>query len=188
MTFIVPSASDLIARYQDLLRPEDPAFGNGIADWTISSEYQDDPQSENGGGPIWGCMCSPSRLPELVKLQSEDIAAKRAHIILRSPKSVDDIAELHRTVLHELGHVLVAPMGSENREAEENAMHSLDHFFSKLSPEQSAVLARAFQNPMARAYRAKEKAMPDMEENKDKPEKEIFDFIFSFWAWCVCFV
>ncbi len=174
MSFIVPNPSDLIARYQDLLRPEDPAFGNGIADWTISSEYQDDPQSEIGGGPIWGCTCSPSRLPELVKLQPEDIAAKRAHIILRSPKSVDDIAELHRTVLHELGHVLVAPMGSENREAEENAMHSLDHFFSKLSPEQSAVLARSFQNPMARAYRAKDKAMPDptQDENKDKPPKD----------------
>lgn len=173
MTFIVPDPHELIARYQDLLRPEDPAFGNGIADWTISSEYQNDPQSQDGNGPIWGCMCSPSMLPELVKLQPEDIAAKRAHIILRRPKSIADIAELHRTVLHELGHVLVARMGSENREAEENAMHSFDHFFSKFSPEQSAVLARSFQNPMARAYRAKEGDMPDViEEDKDKqPDK-----------------
>ncbi len=174
MSFIIPDLAERIAWYQERLRPEDAAFGNGIADWTISSEYQDDPQSENGGGPIWGCMCSPSRLPELLKLQPEDIAAKRAHIIVRTPKTPDDIAEIERTILHELGHVLVAPMQSENREAEENAMHSLDHFFSKtkLSPEQGAILARAFQNPMARAYRAKEKAMPDMEENKDKPDKE----------------
>lgn len=175
-SMIAPNLSERIAWYQERMRPEDPAFGNGIADWTITSEYDADPQSENGSGPIWGCMCSPSVLASegiRVKLQPSDIAAKRAHIVVRTPKSEADIDEIERTILHELGHVLVAPMKSEDREAEENAMHSLDHFFSKtkLSPEQGAILARSFQNPMARAYRAKEKAMPDMEENKDKPDK-----------------
>jgi hypothetical protein len=175
VSFIIPDLGERIAWYQERLRPEDAAFGNGIADWTITAEYQNDPQSENGSGPIWGCMCSPSRLPKLLKLQPDDITAKRAHIIVRTPKTPGDIAEIERTILHELGHVLVAPMQSENREAEENAMHSLDHFFSKtkLSPEQGAILARSFQNPMARAYRAKDKAMPDVtEENKDKPDKD----------------
>ena len=167
---IAPNLSERIAWYQERLRPEDSAMGNGIADWTITAEYRSG--LEVDGSPIWGCMCSPSMLPDLQKLTADDIAAKRAHIIIRMPENADDLAEVERTLLHELGHVLVAPMQSTNREAEENAMHSFDHFFSKLSPEQGAILARAMQNPMARAYRAKEKTMPDMEDKKDKPDKE----------------
>lgn len=172
---ITPDLAKRIAWYQDRLRPEDPAFGNGIADWTITAEYDNDPQSENGTGPIWGCMCSPSLLASegvRAKLQAEDIAAKRAHIIVRTPKSAADLAEIERTILHELGHVLVAPMESENREAEENAMHSLDYFVGRLSQEQGIVLARSFQNPMARAYRAENTAMPDPIEEDKKPDKE----------------
>jgi hypothetical protein len=52
-------------------------------------------------------------------------------------------------------------------------MHSLDHFFSKLSPEQGQMLARSFGDPMARAYRAPTaKELPVDEDNKDKPDKE----------------
>lgn len=167
---MIPNLSERIAWYQERLRPEDSAMGNGIADWTITAEYRSGLKVD--GADIWGCMCSPSMLPELQKLTADDIAAKRAHIVIRTPESADDIAEVERTILHELGHVLVAPMQSVNREAEENAMHSFDHFFSKLSPEQGAILARSFQNPMARAYRAKEETMPDMEDKKDKPDKE----------------
>lgn len=169
---MIPNLSERIAWYQERLRPEDSAMGNGIADWTITAEYRSGLKVD--GADIWGCMCSPSRLPELEKLTADDIAAKRAHIIIRTPESADDIAEVERTILHELGHVLVAPMQSVNREAEENAMHSLDHFFSKLSPEQGAILARSFANPMARAYRAKDTAMPDPieDDKKDKPDKE----------------
>jgi hypothetical protein len=167
---IAPNLSERIAWYQERLRPENPEMGNGIADWTITAEYRNGLKVD--GADIWGCMCSPSKLPELQKLQVVDIQAKRAHIIIRTPADQDDLAEVERTLLHELGHVLVAPMQSTNREAEENAMHSFDHFFSKLSPEQGAILARAMQNPMARAYRAKEKTMPDMEDKKDKPDKE----------------
>lgn len=167
---IAPNLSERIAWYQERLHPEDSAMGNGIADWTITAEYRSGLKVD--GADIWGCMCSPSKLPELQKLTADDIAAKRAHIVIRTPESADDLAEVERTLLHELGHVLVAPMQSTNREAEENAMHSFDHFFSKLSPEQGAILARAMQNPMARAYRAKEKTMPDMEDKKDKPDKE----------------
>jgi hypothetical protein len=151
---IAPNLSERIAWYQERLRPEDSAMGNGIADWTITAEYRSGLKVD--GADIWGCMCSPSKLPELQKLTADDIAAKRAHIVIRTPENADDLAEVERTLLHELGHVLVAPMQSTNREAEENAMHSFDHFFSKLSPEQGAILARAMQNPMARAYRAKE--------------------------------
>lgn len=167
---MIPNLSERITWYQERLRPEDSAMGNGIADWTITAEYRSGLKVD--GADIWGCMCSPSMLPELQKLMADDIAAKRAHIVIRTPESADDIAEVERTLLHELGHVLVAPMQSVNREAEENAMHSFDHFFSKLSPEQGAILARSFQNPMARAYRAKEETMPDMEDKKDKPDKE----------------
>jgi hypothetical protein len=166
---IIPLLKERIAWYQDRLRPEDSAHGNGIADWIITSEYRDN--FEVDGAPVWGCMCSPSLLPSIQKITADDIAAKRAHIIVRAPKHPEDLPEIERTILHELGHVLVAPMQSTNREAEENAMHSLDHFFSKLSPEQGQILARSFQNPMARAYRAKEAPMPGDQEDKDKPDK-----------------
>jgi hypothetical protein len=175
MTFAAPNLAEMIAKYQAFLAPEDPRFGEGIAGWTITSEYDDDPQSENGSGPIWGCMCSPSVLAsdgKRVKLQPEDIAAKRAHIVVRTPKNRDELIEIERTVLHELGHVLHAKLDLP-RDLEEEIMHSLDHFFSKLSPEQGQILARSFQNPMARAYRAKEGNVPDpIVEDKDKPDKE----------------
>lgn len=176
MTFTPPNLAEMVAKYQAFLAPEDPRFGDGIAGWDITSEYDDNPQSENGSGPIWGCMCSPSVLVSegrRVKLQPEDIAAKQAHIVVRKPQSRAELIEVERTVMHELGHVLHAKLNLP-RDAEEEIMHSLDHFFSKLSPEQGAILARSFQNPMARAYRAtaKEGDMPDVNEEKKEPDKE----------------
>jgi hypothetical protein len=173
MTFILPDLAQGIAKLQDELRPEDPAMGNGIADWTISAEYRDN-LTDDDGSPVWGMCCSPSSLPELKKLQPQDIAAKRAHFIIRTPKSASELPEIDRTILHESGHVLLAPLKSTNREAEENAMHSFDFYFSKLSPERGKILARSFQNPMARAYRApaKETAMPDPNEEKNKKEPD----------------
>jgi hypothetical protein len=174
MTFTPPNLAEMVAKYQAFLAPEDPRFGEGIAGWNITSEYDNDPQSENGSGPIWGCMCSPSVLASdgrRVKLQPEDIAAKQAHIVVRTPTSRNELIEIERTVLHELGHVLHAKLNLP-RDAEEEIMHSLDHFFSKLSPEQGQILARSFQNPMARAYRAENTAMPDPIEEKKEPDKQ----------------
>lgn len=174
MTFTPPNLAEMIAKYQAFLAPEDPRFGQGISDWDITSEYDNDPQSENGTGPIWGCMCSPSILAsegQRVKLQPEDIAAKQAHIVVRTPATREELIEIERTVLHELGHVLHAKLNLP-RDAEEEIMHSLDHFFSKLSPEQGRILARSFQNPMARAYRAENTAMPGPIEEKKEPDKE----------------
>jgi hypothetical protein len=51
-------------------------------------------------------------------------------------------------------------------------MHSLDHVFSKLTPAEGAVLARAIMNPMARTYRAGDGNMPDPTEDKDKKPPE----------------
>jgi hypothetical protein len=172
--FTPPDLAEMVAKYQAFLAPEDPRFGEGIAGWDITSEYDNDPQSENGTGPIWGCMCSPSVLASegrRVKLQPEDVAAKQAHIVVRTPTSRNELIEIERTVLHELGHVLHAKLNLP-RDAEEEIMHSLDHFFSKLSPEQGQILARSFQNPMARAYRAENTAMPDPIEEKKEPDKE----------------
>lgn len=169
---ILPNLAERIAWYQERLRPEDNAFGNGIADWTITAEYVQNPTVN--GEPIWGCMGSPSD-GGMTKLTPEDIAAKRAHIILRMPTSAAELPEVDRTLLHELGHVLVAPMQSTNRAAEENAMHSLDYFFSKLSPDEGQALARGIQTPMARAYRAepaKDGDMPDNAPTDDKDKKE----------------
>jgi hypothetical protein len=178
MSFILPNLDELGAQYQGAMRPEDDRFGNGIADWTITYEWDPDPKS-SAGKPIWGCMCSPSILEKegvRAKLTNEDIAAKRAHIVVRVPKNVDELKEPPRTIFHEQGHILLAALNLP-RDKEEEIMHSLDHVFSKLSPEQATALARAFQDPMARAYRAptaKEGDMPDAteQENKDKPDKE----------------
>jgi hypothetical protein len=171
VTFMLPDLAQGIAKLQDELRPEDPAMGKGIADWTITAEYRDN-LTDDDGSPVWGMCCSPSSLPELKKLQPADMAAKRAHFIIRTPKSASELPEIDRTILHESGHVLLAPLKSTNREAEENAMHSFDFYFSKLSPERGKILARSFQNPMARAYRAETTAMPDPIEEKKEPDKE----------------
>jgi hypothetical protein len=174
MTFSPPNLAEMVAKYQAFLAPEDPRFGEGISGWNITSEYDADPQSESDGSPIWGCMCSPSVLAsegKRVKLQPADIEAKRAHIVVRTPTSRNELIEIERTVMHELGHVLHAKLNLP-RDAEEEIMHSLDHFFSKLSPEQGQILARSFQNPMARAYRAENTAMPDPIEEKKEPDKE----------------
>jgi hypothetical protein len=177
VTFILPNLDELGAQYQGAMRPEDDRFGNGIADWTITYEWDPDPKS-SAGKPIWGCMCSPSILEKegvRAKLTSEDIAAKCAHIVVRVPKNVDELKEPPRTIFHEQGHILLAALNLP-RDKEEEIMHSLDHVFSKLSPEQATALARAFQDPMARAYRAptaKEGDMPDATEQENKePDKE----------------
>jgi hypothetical protein len=62
-------------------------------------------------------------------------------------------------------------MQSVNTEAEENAMHSLDALFAKLSPEQGRVLARAMQDPTARSYRARDGETMD-EKDGEKPDVE----------------
>jgi hypothetical protein len=167
VSFILPNLSERIVWYQDRLRPEDPKFGAGIADWTITSEYA--PSLKMNGAPIWGMMGGPP--DALMKLTPEDIEARRAHIVIRTPTNADELAEVERTLFHELGHVLHAKLNLPRKE-EEEIMHSLDHVFSKLSPEQATALARSFSDPMARAYRAETTAMPDPIEDKDKPDKE----------------
>jgi hypothetical protein len=169
---ILPDLAKRIAWFQEHLRPKDEAFGHGASDWTITAEYRDG--LEVDGQPIWGCMCSPSMLPEMAKLTPEDIAAKRAHIIVRTPTNAAELAELDPTLLHEMGHVLVAPLDLP-RDSEEEIMHSLDHLFSKLAPEHRAILARARRNPMARAYRAGEGSMPEQTEEKKDPDKSAED-------------
>lgn len=171
---ILPDLDKRVAYYQDVMRPDDPDKGNGIADWTITSEYRPD-LVVPGVGASWGCTCSPGALPEIEALTPDDVAAKRAHLIFRTPKSASEISEVERTLVHELGHVLVAPMQSTNVAAEENAMHSLDALFARLSPEHRQIFARAMQNPKARAYRAGDGEMPDpadSDKDKDKDKSE----------------
>lgn len=203
-TFTEPNLAEMVTKYQAILAPEDPKFGEGISGWDITSEYDPDPSSESDGAPIWGCMCSPSVLAsegKRVKLQPEDIAEERAHIVVRTPKNRDDLLEVERTVIHELGHVLHAKLDLP-RDAEEEIMHALDNFFANygkvkssadqyvdfansravaecttiakglLIEEAGKILYQSLQNPMARAYRAKDKAMPDSIEEKKDPDKE----------------
>lgn len=167
---ILPNLAECVAKLQDMLRPEDERFGQGIADWTITAEYVDGLSVD--GAEVWGCMGSPSS-SGLTKLTPEDVATRRAHIAIRTPRSPAELAELWRTLFHEGGHVLVAGLNLP-RDAEEEVMHSIDHAFAKLTPEQASALARGIRNPMARAYRApaKEGDMPPETEEKDKKEPD----------------
>lgn len=166
---ILPNLDARIAQYKNELRPEDPQFGNGVSDWTITAEYRAD--LKVGGEDVWGCMCSPSKLPALECLTPEDVAAKRAHMIIRSTDIEGDLPEIERTIFHEFGHILVAEMGSPSRAAEENVMHSLDRFFGeRLSRERAIALARAFSNPKARAYRATNGGEMPAPEDEKKPD------------------
>ena len=145
---IAPNLSERIAWYQTF----PSGFALKIPPWATASPIGRSRPNiaavSKSTAPHFGVVCAPLDASRSAKAHRGRYRGKtRAHIIIRTPENADDLAEVERTLLHELGHVLVAPMQSTNREAEENAMHSFDHFFSKLSPEQGAILARAMQNP-----------------------------------------
>lgn len=171
---MLPDLAKEIAWWQAQMRPTDPAFGVGISDWTITAEYVDG-LSTPEHGQVWGVTCSPSSLPEIVWLTPEDIAAKRAHLMFRTPKTADEIAELHETIPHELVHVLDARKDGSVADME-NTAHSLAPLLAELRLNdlpRAASLARAIANPArARAYRAGEGQMPDPSNETDKEKKE----------------
>jgi len=168
---IIPDLEKVINYYQTHLQPEDGQIGPGIKDWTITAEYvPGEILAATYGAPVWGTMGSPAS-GGMTKLTPEDVAAKRAHILIRKPVVLSDIAEIYRTFLHECGHILAAELNLP-RDVEENIMHSIDRVYSKLLPEEGLALARAITDPNARAYRAEKPAMPDPvppEKPADKP-------------------
>ncbi len=168
---ILPDIADRIAWYKETMRPDDPALGAGISDWAITWEWRKDLRVS--GQSVWGCMCSPGALPAIKALTPEDVAAKRAHLIFRTPETQSDLAEVERTLLHELGHVLLAPMQSPHVDAEENAMHSLDAVFAKLTPEQGRILARAMRDPKARPVAPGDTMPEDKKAEEKSPEAEV---------------
>lgn len=171
---IIPDLDKRVAWYQSHLQPEDAAHGVGIAEWIITAEYvPGEILAATYGTPVWGTMGSPGS-GGMAKLTPEDVAAKRAHILIRTPVVASDLAEIDRTLIHELGHVLAAKLNLP-REAEEEVMHSIDNLCSKLLPEEGLALARAITDPNARAYRAEKPAMPDPvppEKPADKPAEK----------------
>lgn len=168
---ILPNIDDRIAWYKETMRPDDPAIGVGISDWAITWEWRKDLRIDDRN--VWGCMCSPISLPAINVLTPEDIAAKRAHLIFRTPETMTDLGEIERTLLHELGHVLLAPLKSPHVDDEENAMHSLDAVFAKLSPEQGRILARAIKDPKARPWAPGETMPEDKKAEEKPPEAEV---------------
>jgi hypothetical protein len=167
---ILPDLGKRIAWYQAHLQPEDTRQGDGIALWTITHEYMSGFDLEaRYGARVWGCMGSPAS-GGMMKLTSEDVAARRAHIVVRVPEKPSDLAQIDRTLIHECGHILVAHLNIP-RSDEENIMHSVDNLFSKLTPEEGVALARAIHDPTARAYRAEVGNMPDATEEKKEPDK-----------------
>jgi hypothetical protein len=172
---VIPDLAREIAWWQARMRPSNEQFGNGIADWTITGEYVDGLMHPELG-EVWGLMCSPSMLPASCEnLTPEDIAAKRAHIRVRTPKTTAEVAEVHETLPHELYHVLRAANSGGSVEAEEGAAHSVAPLLAELrrtDSNRARALARAIAaNPSrARAYRARG-SMPEPEEKKD-PEKK----------------
>lgn len=169
----LPDLAAIVQWFKERLRPADPAIGTGASDWTITAEYV--PQVNMGGQLAWGAMCSPGDHTKY--LTPEDIAERRAHILITEPKSENDITEIWTTFRHEFGHVLdsmVAPISAIDRAAAENAQHSWDNFLKLLTPEESTLFVRIKETETARAYRApaKEGDMPDpvTPENKKEPD------------------
>jgi hypothetical protein len=172
---IVPDLAKEIASWQTEMKPSDPAFGAGISDWSITSEYVPDLATPEHG-KIWGVTCSPSSLPSIVWLTPEDIEAKRAHIMIRLPRTPEELGEIFETIPHELVHVLDARKSGSVAD-KENTAHSLAPLLADLRknlPARAAALARAIANPaMARAYRAGDGEMPDPSDiDKDKEKKD----------------
>lgn len=158
----IPDLKTIIAWWKDFLRPDDPELGNGLADYTITAEYVPNLTLE-GLGNVWALLMPP------------DLENKRAHIQVRTPTSEREAKEVNRSVFHELGHILAAPLRSKNVAAEENMMHSLDKIggrLAELDPEYPRIFARIMSTQYkARAYRAEEGSMPDPIEGKENPEK-----------------
>ena len=173
MSFPLPNLNDFVQWFKSRILPEDPKIGAGISDWTITAEYV--PNLEVGGTKAFGALCSPSD-PTLM-ITPEDVAAKRAHFLICTPESDRDIQEMYETFRHECEHILqsmYAKLGESTRAAMENHAHSMGNFIAQLTPEEILLFPRWKLTPMARAYRAKDKAMPDptQDENKDKPDKQ----------------
>jgi hypothetical protein len=172
MSITLPDLSAIVDWFKSRLRPENEAIGNGASDWTVTAEYV--PQVKVGETLAWGAMCSPGDKNKY--LTKEDIAEKRAHILITEPKNENDIVEIWTTFRHEFGHIIdsmVAPIEAIDRKAAENAQHSWDNFLKLLTPEESALFARIKNTETARAYRAETTAMPDAptEEKDKKPDK-----------------
>lgn len=158
-----PDLDALVSWWKNLLRPDDEKLGNGLADYDITAEYVPNLTLE-GLGAVWALLLPP------------DLENKRAHIQVRTPTNEREAKEVNRSVFHELGHVLAAPLRSKNVAAEENMMHSLDKIggrLAELDPEYPRIFARIMTTEYhARAYRAEEGSMPDpIEEKKDNPDK-----------------
>lgn len=172
MSFTLPNLIDFVQWFKSRIKPNDPQIGSGISDWTITAEYV--PNLEVGGTKAFGALCSPSD-PTLM-ITPEDVAAKRAHFLICTPENERDIQEMYETFRHECEHILqsmYAKLGESTRAAMENHAHSMGNFIAQLTPEEILLFPRWKLTPMARAYRAKDKAMPDQtEENKDKPDKQ----------------
>ncbi|WP_437647852.1 hypothetical protein [Sorangium sp. So ce362] len=108
-----------------------------LRDWEIDISYVDDLEHEDFG-PVYG-LCD--RFPH----------DRRATILIRTPKSASDLAEVEDTVVHELLHCLLAPLAGREeatRTAEEQAVWAIAPLLVELGESrQGRVLARA----MARA-------------------------------------
>lgn len=117
---------DLVARlrwWQEKLR---------LRDWEIDIFYVDDLEIE--GIPVWGAC---DRFPD----------DRRATIRVRTPKNAAELAEVEETVVHELLHCLLAPLGGyegATRTAEEQAVWTLSPLLVQLGDSaRGKILARA---------------------------------------------
>lgn len=157
----IPDLKALVSWWQKFLVPDDKELGNGLADYDITAEYVPNLTLE-GLGNVWALLLPP------------DLENKRAHIQVRTPTNEREAKEVNRSVFHELGHVLAAPLRSTNTAAEENMMHSLDKIggrLAELDPEYPRIFARIMTTQYkARAYRAEEGSMPDPIEDPKKPD------------------
>ncbi|WP_437958585.1 hypothetical protein WME76_02245 [Sorangium sp. So ce119] len=107
-----------------------PRFG--LRDWKIAARYVDDLHLD--GQPVWG-LCR--RL----------VDNRTAEILIRTPTNEAELAEVEETLVHELLHCLLAPLGGcepASVAAEENAAWTLSPLLVQLGQtRRGRILARA---------------------------------------------
>ncbi|WP_438041437.1 hypothetical protein [Sorangium sp. So ce128] len=108
-------------------------FRLGLRDWTLTARYVDD-LTRKDGTPVWG-LCY--RL----------VDNRTAEILVRTPADAAELAEVEETVVHELLHCLLAPLGGHepaSRAAEEQAVWTLSPLLVELGQSsRGRILARA---------------------------------------------
>lgn len=122
----------LLREYEQRLRLWQARFG--LRDWKISLQMVDDLKNQ-AGAPVWG-LCY------------RFVDNRSAEILIRTPRTPAERAEIEDTIIHELLHCMIAPLQQKNPQpasiaAEEQVVWTLSPLLAQLgSTADGQILAR----------------------------------------------